>query len=170
MIVAVELYPDKTLEKLIQNMTEQLPVEVLGRKWRLHLTLGKFNQIDEAKAEEKLTRLVRRHKRIPARFPSVGVVPPGTICLCPVLNELLYSFHLELHETFHFAQDDIDQYAFGNWQPHLTLARYSDGEQLLEAFRRILSEFEPLAGEFDRVALVELEPTWQELCSFKLRP
>ncbi len=175
MIYAVELYMDKAAEKTVADWISALPGES-GQaggpddKRRVKLTLGKFRDLDETKAADKLQRLVRQHKKVKATFASVGVIPPGKLYLGPVLNEFLYSIHLEVHESFNYPKDGFEQFAFGNWLPHLILADIQDREVLLEAFEFILSQFRPLSAEFDRVALVRRAPDFKEIGSFKLRP
>lgn len=174
MAFAVELYLDKPAEKEVLRLMDLLPEQGLNsaarKKPRIAMTLAKFGQIDEAKAEERLKKLVRQQKRVQAVFPSLGVLPPETLYLGPVLNEFLYGFHLEIHEALHYSKEGFEHYSFGKWLPHLTLAHYSDREDLLQAFAILGREFQTLTGEFDRVALVSLDPAFREVCSFKLRP
>ncbi len=174
MAYAVELYLDRPVEKEIAQLMALLPVDALGtkptRKPRIAMTLAKFSQIDEEKAEERLKKLVRQHKKVQASFPSLGMIPPGTLYLGPVLNEFLYGFHLELHEALHYSKEGFEQYSFGRWLPHLTLAHYGRREDLMAAFSALAGVFQPLAGDFDRVALVRTDPEFREICSFKLRP
>lgn len=174
MAYAVELYLDKTAEKEIVRLMGLLPEKGLSHgaagKHRIRMTLAKFSQMDEDKATERLTKMVRQHKKVQAVFPSLGMIAPDTIYLGPVLNEFLYGFHLELHEALHYSKEGFEHYSFGKWLPHLTLAHYPEREDLLAAFALLAQDFKTLTGEFDRVALVRLDPQFMEICSFKLRP
>lgn len=175
MVYAVELYLDRACEKAIMQWAELLPKQNMTGgfsywKRQPHLTLGMFTELDEKKAEEKLKKLVRQWKKAQANFTSLGVFPNGELFITPVMNQFIYTVHVEVHESFHFPTQGYESYSYGKWVPHLTLIEYkADEETLLEAFRILLKNFKPLTGEFDRVALVRLESSAVELCSFKLR-
>lgn len=175
MVYAVELYLDKTCEREIIKLAELLPKANLTGGfpfWKRppHVTLGMFTEIDETKAEEKLKKLVRPWKKAQANFSSAGAFPDGVLFISPVMNEFIYTVHVEVHESFHYPKQGHERYSYGNWLPHLTLVEYKDNiETLMEAFKILLENFSTLSGEFDRVALVRLGSTAVELCSFKLR-
>lgn len=175
MMYAVELYLDRACEKTIQKLAEALPKDGLSGGflyWKRppHITLGMFTEIDEEKAADKLKKLVRPWKKAQANFTSAGAFPDGVLFIAPVMNEFIYTAHVEVHESFHFPKLPQDRYSYGNWLPHLTLAEYEQSpETVLEAFRILLTDFTELTGDFDRVALVRLDQGAHELCSFKLR-
>lgn len=175
MVYAVEMYLDKACEKEIIHLADQLPKENLTggfQYWKRepHITLGKFTEVDEKKAEEKLKKLVRQWKRAQANFTSVGVFPDGVLFIALVMNEFIYSVHVEVHESFHFPKQGYERYSYGNWLPHLTLGEYkNNNEAVLKAFEALLQNFSTLTGDFDRVALVRHDHTAVEICSFKLR-
>lgn len=175
MVYAVELYLDKACERAIMKLAELLPKANLTggfSYWKRppHITLGMFTEIDEQKAEEKLRKLVRPWKKAQANFTSIGAFPDGVLFISPVMNQFIYSVHVEVHESFHYPKQGYERYSYGSWLPHLTLVEYKGNtDTMLEAFKILMENFNTLSGGFDRVALVRLESSALELCSFKLR-
>ncbi|MFZ2258614.1 MAG: 2'-5' RNA ligase family protein [Clostridiaceae bacterium] len=175
LVYAVELYLDRACEKEIIKLVELMPTANLTggfHFWKRapHITLGMFTEIDEEKAEEKLKKLVRQWKRAQANFTTVGAFPDGVLFISPVMNEFIYTVHVDVHESFHYPKTGYERYSYGNWLPHLTLVEYKgNNETLLEAFKVLMENFSTLTGGFDRVALVKLDTSAMELCSFKLR-
>lgn len=174
MIYAVELYLDKKAEKAVSQLADLLPEERMDpefrqKKRRFQITLGRFLETEEDKAADRLKKVVRQHKKGRTTLAALGIFS-GSLIVSPALSDFLYNLHVDVHEAFRFPGEGFERYAPGNWLPHLPLAEYgTDRPALLDAFSRAAEQFEPISGEFDRVALVRADTDQKEICSFKLR-
>jgi len=169
---AIELYYDQETEhqlfRLAQRVAEEsISTEFLEWKTRPHLTLACFNDVDEEKCIELLTKFASTHRRMPAYISSVGMfTDTKTIFVSPVMTAGMYRLQRELHECLaDFDTNGWEWYCPDRWVPHCTVAltRRDDESAFFKASDLILHEFRKLAGEFVSVGLVKISFPVQEI-------
>ena len=175
---AVELYFDAETEKQLNELAQQvadagISTKFLDWKTRPHLTLGCFNDVDEAKCASRLKMFADKHSALPAWLGSVGMFTDSrTIFASPVMTSGMYQFQRELHECLQeFDTNGWEWYLPERWVPHCTLAlAKDDGEEaFLKASELILRNFRKLAGTFAAVGLVKICFPVQEIVTFELK-
>lgn len=174
---AIELYFDKATEDNLFRLAsrigeEKLSTGFLSWKSRPHLTLGCFNDVDEAGAAALLKRFAHEHQPMTAALESVGMFTDTQVIFAqPVMNAEMYQLQRELHNCFAaYDTSGWEWYQPDVWVPHCTLATMAaDGEEaFLQASQLVLREFQKMAGQFTAVGLVKVTHPVEELCSFPL--
>lgn len=159
---AVELYFDKATEQKLYKLAlrvaeENLSTKFLEWKARPHLTLGCFNDIDEARGAELLKKFAEGHRVMPAYIGSVGMFnDTKTVFLSPVMNREMYKFQSDLYECMkEFDTTGWEWYCPDRWVPHCTIALTKEDEDdvFYKVSDLILHEFEKIQGEFAAVGL-----------------
>lgn len=174
---AIELYFDKNTEDSLLRLAnrigeEKLSTGFLSWKSRPHLTLGCFNDVDEAEATALLECFAYEHQPMTADIESVGMFTDTRVIFAqPVMTAEMYQLQRELYDCF-AAYDTTgwEWYRPDAWTPHCTLALLaSDGEEaFLQASQLVLREFQKTVGQFTAVGLVKVTHPVEELFTFPL--
>lgn len=174
---AIELYYDEKTESQLMNLAQKIADEKISTKFlewktRPHLTLACFNDVDERLMFEKLKDFAMSHKVLPAYLGSLGMFnDTKTIFVSPVMNQAMYQFQRELHESLtDFDASGWEWYDPDHWVPHCTIALTRDDEE--DAFFRasdlLLHNFEKICGEFTSVGLVKITLPVEEIFTVDL--
>jgi 2'-5' RNA ligase len=123
--------------------------------YRPHATLGMYHEIDEAKTIAKLERFVANEAAIPVAFPHLTVNQNSIFCQ-PRENPALRKFHARFERRFGKSFRQID--LAGVWMPHLTIGMELSPDKIGGTIGRLLADWKPVAGAFDRVALLKFRP------------
>lgn len=174
---AIELYYDEKTERKLMDLAQKIADEKISTKFlewktRPHLTLACFNDVDEADCMEKLKEFADSHKVMPAYISSLGMFnDTKTIFVSPVMNQGMYQFQRELHESLtDFDVSGWEWYCPGRWVPHCTIALTDDDKE--DAFFRasdlLLHNFEKICGGFTSVGLVKITFPVEEIFTINL--
>lgn len=174
---AIELYYDEKTERKLMDLAQKIADEKISTKFlewktRPHLTLACFNDVDEADCMEKLKEFADSHKVMPAYIGSLGMFnDTKTIFVSPVMNQGMYQFQRELHESLaDFDVSGWEWYCPGRWVPHCTIALTGDDKE--DAFFRasdlLLRNFEKICGGFTSVGLVKITFPVEEIFTINL--
>lgn len=174
---AIELYFDQETEEKLGSLAQRVANENLSTKFlewktRPHLTLACFNDVDEEKCIDQLSKFVQSQKVIPANIGSVGMFnDTKTIFASPVMNRSMYQLQAELHECLgDFDTTGWELYCPDHWVPHCTLAltREDEDSVFYKASDLILREFKKMSGEFVAIGLVKITFPVNEIYTVEL--
>ena len=132
--------------------------EEAGPDYRPHITLGLYESVDVAAAQDCLERYVDGKPMMMAGFSGLGVFPGerNILWATPDPDLRLLSFHAGLHEAL--AVETHPHYRIGKWVPHCTLAGNLDHGSLTHALSKLVPLWKPFMGWFDHIDLVRFEP------------
>ena len=174
---AIELHYDEKMESKLMNLAqiiadEKISTKFLEWKTRPHLTLACFNDVNEADCMEKLKEFADSHKVMPAYIGSLGMFnDTKTIFVSPVMNQGMYQFQRELHESLtDFDASGWEWYCTDRWVPHCTIAltRDDEGDAFFRASDLLLRNFEKICGEFISIGLVKITFPVEEILTINL--
>lgn len=175
---AIELYYDEKTERKLMNLAQKIADEKISTRFlewktRPHLTLACFNDVDETDCAEKVKNFAMSHKVMPAYIDSLGMfTDTKTIFVSPVMNQGMYQFQRELHESLSdFDASGWEWYVPDRWVPHCTIALTCDDEEnaFFRASDLLLRNFEKICGEFTSIGLVKITFPVEEIFSIELR-
>ncbi len=123
--------------------------------YKPHATLAMYREIDEAKTIARLEGFVAGEAAIPVEFPHLSVNQNSIFCQ-PRESAALRKFHARFEKKFGKSFREIDLASV--WMPHLTIGMELPPERIGATVGKLLADWTPVAGTFDRVALVKFRP------------
>ena len=174
---AIEMYFNKELEDEIFALAQKvadngLSTKFLEWKTRPHVTLGCFNDVDEALCTEALRKFAESHRAMNVSLDSVSMFnDTKVVFLSPTMTREMYRFQEELHDAMKgFDTKGWEWYMPDDWVPHCTVALTGcdDDEVFYRTSELILREYKKSNGVFSSVGLVKITFPVQELVTFEL--
>jgi len=166
MAYAIRLYFDVKLEAAFIGVRTALvragvaPVlEALGD--RPHVSVVAAEQLDLEFCTRMLERVAREQRKFDVAFAAFGSFPgdQGVVYLAPTPSESLLELHCEVYRRLTDTGLELhEHFRPRGWVPHVTVGFRLARHEVALAICRLHSEFEPIAGKFGGIGLVEYYP------------
>jgi 2'-5' RNA ligase len=163
---AVLLYFDRQTEECILDLRRALSEacslsssDSMGV--RPHISLAGFSEVEPDALLSLVEEYARGLEPFAVQFSAIGIfpTPENVLFLSPVPTSQLLTHHQEFRRQL--ARSGLSPslyYAPDNWVPHCTVGMNIPNEQFYQALEFCQTAFEPLAGVFQEIGVIEYWP------------
>ncbi|MCQ2507348.1 MAG: 2'-5' RNA ligase family protein [Dorea sp.] len=135
-----------------------------------HITISSFDAKREENARLTLQKIEGKLKDGEIFFASVGSFMTGALFLAPVLNEYLQRLQELCYQSL-VEEKDLKisrQYRPYSWFPHATLVKKLSGDEMVNAFACLHTDFLPFHARVEAVGLAKTNP-YREIYRISLK-
>ena len=125
-----------------------------------HMTILSMEAPSEEALLQDFDRAMAELERGDIIIPSIGQLLPYVLFASPVMNDYLLDMQAQLIKTYSKVEgvSFSKYYCKNSWQPHITLGKTLDTEQMEKAFKYMQRHFSPLEGSIVRIGLARTNP------------
>ncbi len=128
-------------------------------KGRPHISLGVWDDLNEAEAIRRLPDFARRARPFAVSLAAAALLPDGDVYLIPDVTPELLHLYTETHRVF----AGLGQQPRGNcrhdcWLPHATIGYHVEPSRQLPALDIIRKAALPLQAQVTEVGLIRFHP------------
>lgn len=161
----ISIYFDEKTNNKIRYMMEQIAkstgnTTLLDEKVPPHITVSAFETKDEAGSVSCLKNCCDDLRKGDLQWVSASTFFPYVIYLAPVLNEYLFDISKTVFDYFSNLDNiSINKYYQPySWQPHTTVGRKLNNEEMQLAFQTLQKHFSPFKGTVTKIGLAKTNP------------
>lgn len=161
---------NKTINRYIKKVASVTKNDfMISHKVPPHMTISAV----EAKNAESLYPVLERVKNKISSgdiyIASIGQLLPYVFTTNPVLNKYLQEISLTIYEEILKINDTSvnKYYKPWSWQPHITIGKTLEKEQMIDAFKCMQETFTPMTARITEIGLAKVNPH-EDLIRYKL--
>ena len=154
-------------QKMIEKQTQQFFLS--QKNIPIHMTLATGHDHDEQVIFDALNEVISQCRAGIIEMTFIGSFARNTFFLAPIYNEYLHHLSTVINQQIDTieGQRKENRYLPFHWQPHITLARKLDEQQLVMAFQTLTMLFQPFQTKITRIALSCTKP-YRDLYTWNL--